>query len=160
MNPTVYLETTVVSYLAAHPSRVLIVAAHQETTRLWWDRRRRDFDLFVSQVVVDEAGVGDPDAVARRLAILGGIPLLDLTPTVANLAVQLATQLPLPEKARADALHIAAASAHGMNYLLTWNCTHIANATRREAIETIIDAQGLKAPIICTPDELLEESNP
>jgi hypothetical protein len=152
-----YLETTVVSYLAARTSRDLRVAAHQQATAEWWTRRRPEFDLYVSELVIEEAGAGDGEAVARRLAILDGIPLLALTEASLALAERLVREASVPRQAQEDALHIALAAVHGMDYLITWNCRHIANATMRGRIEsTCLDA-GVEAPVICTPEELLDE---
>lgn len=157
MLPKVYLETTVVSYLTARPSRDLITAAHQHLTRQWWETRRMDYDLFVALPVLDEAQAGDPDAAARRLAMLQGLPLLTVTADVIQLAHALITPRVLPSRATTDAFHLALAAVHGMDYLLTWNCTHLANAALRSAIEDVCRAQGYEPPIIATPEELLGE---
>lgn len=156
MKPRVYLETTVVSYLTAWRSRELVMAANQEATREWWDDHRLNFDLFVSQAVVQEAVAGDVDAAGRRLDALKGIAELEITDAVRDLAKSLMAGVPLPEKAQIDALHIAVATVHGMDYLLTWNCHHIANARLRHQIQSVCEANGYPAPIICTPLELLE----
>jgi len=157
MRPKVYIETTIPSYLTAWPSRDLVVAARQQITREWWQIRRPDFDLFASQLVIDEASEGDPDAAKRRLEVLKDIPLLALSEDVAELAQAIIERVPFPERAAADALHIAIAVVNGMDYLLTWNCTHIANAALRGAIESVCRSRGYEAPIICTPEELMEE---
>lgn len=159
MKPRVYLETTIPSYLTARPTRDLIRSAHQQVTREWWDRRDR-FDLFVSQLVLRECGGGDPTAAAARLAALDGIPLLEQPSEVAALSDALIERVPLPERAAADAVHIATAAVNGMDYLLTWNCTHIANAALRSRIEAVCRDAGHEPPVICTPAELLsgEES--
>ena len=124
MKPRVYLETTIISYLTARPSRDLITAAHQQITQQWWQTRRAHFDLFVSPPVIQEAQAGDPEAAARRIAGLQDIPLLTLSAEAAGLAQALIAQGPLPDTAVVDALHIAIAAVNGMHYLLTWNCTH------------------------------------
>ena len=151
----VYVETTVISYLAARPSRDLRVAAHQQATAEWWERMRDGFDLFVSQLVVKEASAGDREAAARRLSYLAGIPLLDLSVRSVDLAESLKTTAAVPKEAEEDALHIAVAAAHGVRYLLTWNCRHIANAAMRDRIEAACYDLGYETPIICTPEELL-----
>ncbi len=155
MRPRAYLETTIPSYLTAWRSRDLIKAAHQEVTREWWEIRNR-FDLYVSQVVLRESGGGDTEAAAQRLKALAGIPILDVTPDAQALAADLVERGPVPEKATIDALHIGIAAVHGMDYLLTWNCTHIANAATRGEIEKICRENELTPPIICTPIELME----
>jgi hypothetical protein len=157
MKPKVYLETTIPSYLTARPSRDLVTAAHQQITREWWDTRRHDFDLFVSQMVIDEASAGDPEAAIRRLDVLASQPLLDPQAEGTALAQMLIDHIPLPARAAADALHIAIAVVNGMDYLLTWNYTHIANAALRSRIEAVCRSKGFEVPIICTPEELLEE---
>ena len=156
MKPKVYLETTVVSYLTARPSRDLITAAHQHITQQWWQTQRTRFDLFVAQPVIQEAQAGDPEAAGRRIAVLQNIPLLVLNNAAGGLARALIAPGPLPSNAVVDALHIALAAVHGMHYLLTWNCTHIANAAIRSDIEDVCRAQGYEPPVICTPEELLE----
>ena len=155
MNPSVYLETTIVSYLAARTIRNLIVAAHQQLTRTWWGRRTR-FDLFVSQAVVDEAADGDPNVAKRRLALLENIPVLALSSAVHELAQQLLGAGVVPAKATIDAIHIAVAALNHMQYLLTWNCAHIANAAVRGKIDVACQNASLRAPVICTPEELME----
>src|SRR5262245_61052701 len=157
MRPKVYLETTIPSYLTAWPSRDLIIAAHQQITQQWWSTRKSEFDLFISQPVLDECSEGDEEAAARRLAAVSGIPLLSVTDKTTPLAESLLARVPLPPKAAADALHIAVAAEHGMDYLLTWNCAHIANAVLRPRIEAICREAGFAPPIICTPEELFEE---
>ncbi len=153
MKPRVYLETTIPSYLTAWPSRDLVRAAHQQITREWWQRRDA-YELFVSQMVVRECQAGDPEAAAERLDSLAGLPLLEQNEEVEALARELIRRVPLPDRATADALHIATAATHGMDYLLTWNCTHIANASLRGRIEAVCRDQGFEPPAICTPEEL------
>lgn len=155
MKPKVYVETSVVSYLSARPSGSLILAAHQEVTCEWW-AGRADLDLYISQFVLDEAAQGDPEAAARRLAALEGIDLLDLTDDVTELAGQLVGHGGLPLEARVDAFHVSIATVHGMDYLLSWNCKHIANAGFRGKIEAICRSAGFEPPVICTPLELIK----
>jgi hypothetical protein len=156
MRPKAYVETTVVSYLTASPSRDLVLAAHQQITRDWWNTRDT-FEMFVSQFVLDEASAGDATAADRRIAVLRDLVLLDLTPDATLLAAELVRGGGVPEKAKIDALHIAVASVHGMDYLVTWNCAHIANATMRGRIEAICRRAGFDPPVICTPLELVKE---
>jgi predicted nucleic acid-binding protein len=155
VQPKLYLETTVPSYLTAVPSRDLIRAGHQQITREWWQTGRAGFDIYISQFVLDEATAGDAEAARERLAALHAFPLLDLTDEVVELAEALKTSLALPEKAVTDAIHIALAAVHGMHFLLTWNCTHIANAERFAAIEAAGQERGFSGPVICTPEELM-----
>ena len=157
MKPRVYLETTIPSYLTAWPSRDLVRAAHQQITRDWWDRRRAEFELYISQVVLRECQAGDATAAAERLKILQDLPLLEQTEEATRLAQALVDRVPLPERAAVDALHVAIAAVHGVDFLLTSNCTHIANATLRDPIESVCRENGYEPPAICTPDELLAE---
>jgi len=153
MKPKVYIETSIPSYLTAWRSRDLIVAANQEITKEWWDSREQ-FDLYISALVIQEAGAGNPEAAQKRLEQLDDIPELNITEEVERFAEVLIQKVPLPEKARIDALHIAVAALSGMDYLLTWNCTHIANAILRPKLEAICREFGYEPPTICTPQEL------
>ena len=157
MKPRVYLETTIPSYLTARSSRDLVIAAHQQVTQEWWSNRRVAFELYVSQVVIQEAGGGHDEAARKRLEVLEDLPLVDIDDEVAELGQALLADVPLPAKAAIDAIHIAAAVVSGMDYLLTWNCKHIANAALRSRIEGVCRSRGYDPPVICTPEELLEE---
>jgi len=157
MLPSVYVETSVISYLAARSSPTnLRVAANQETTREWWGSRREKFDLYVSAVVIGEAQRGDRDLAAARMAILQGLHLAQITPEALDLAGALIAGAGVPKKANEDALHIAIAAANGLDYLLTWNCTHIANAVTIPRVNSICRARGFEPPLIYTPQELME----
>lgn len=156
MPERVYVETTFVSYLTARPSRDVVIAGHQQTTHEWWDTRRQSYDLCISQLVLDEAAAGDPQAAQERLAILQTMTYLETTTAALTLAKDLIQAGALPAKAADDALHIAIVATQGVPYLLTWNCRHLANATMRPVIEAVCAGKGLKTPIICTPEELLE----
>ncbi len=155
MNLKVYIETTIVSYLTARPSRDLIIAAHQQLIQEWWDTRREDFDLYISQFVIQESGAGDSAMAQKRLTALDGIALLSITQEAVALARILVEKGPIPEKAEVDALHIAVAASHGVDYLLTWNCKHIANAEMQIRVGKLCRAAGFEPPVICTPEELL-----
>jgi predicted nucleic acid-binding protein len=154
VKPTVYIETTVVSYLTAWPSRDLVRLAQQVLTREWWDGERANFELFTSQFVMDEAGAGDPVAAGERLAVLRTLPLLEITDDVEPLATRLVATGAVPSKAKADAQHLAVAAAAGIDYLCTWNCRHLANMTMRGKIEAACREFGFEPPIIGTPAEL------
>jgi len=156
MKPRVYIETSIPSYLTARRSRDLIATANQELTQEWWETRKDDFYLVISEFVLREASAGDPIAESNRLASIAGIPELNVTDEVGELARMLIEQIPIPRKAQLDAFHIAIAAVHGIDYLLTWNCTHINNAELRPRIEAICRFQGFEPPIICTPQELLK----
>ena len=153
MKPKVYLETSVPSYLTARRSRDLIMAANQEITQEWWDNREQ-FDLYLSSLVLQEASSGDPIAAQKRIEQLNDIPEIDITEEIERFAEILIQKIPLPEKAKMDALHIAIATLGGMDYLLTWNCAHIANALLRPKIEAICREFGYEPPTICTPNHL------
>jgi predicted nucleic acid-binding protein len=156
--PTVYIETSVVSYLTARPSRNLIAYARQVMTRDWWDRRRADFDLVTSRLVVEEAALGDPEAAKDRLQVLSELDLLAIDARIEVIAADLLDARLLPTNAAADALHIAAASMHGVDYILTWNCRHIANMERFPRIAAHLQAMKLAAPVVCTPEELMGDA--
>ncbi len=157
MKARVYIETSVVSYLTARPSRDMVIAAHQELTRQWWDRRAAAFELLVSELVREEAGGGDPEAASKRLLAIGEIPRLEVNADAVALAERLISNGPIPQDSAADALHIALASVNGIDYLLTWNCKHLANAALRQRIEALVETAGYACPVICTPEELMEE---
>lgn len=156
MKQRVYIETTVVSYLTGWPSRDIVIAAHQQITKEWWNKRVR-FELYVSQIVMQEAGSGDPEAAKLRIHALEDINVLELSPEARVLADELLRQGAIPDKAVLDAFHVGIAVVNGMDYLLTWNCTHIANASMRHKIESICRLMGYEPPVICTPEELMEE---
>jgi hypothetical protein len=157
MKPKTYVETSLVSYLTSRPSEDQVCAAHQQVTRTWWWMGRKTFDLYASQFVLDEAAKGDSEAAARRLAALEDIPLLEVTEEATALAARILSGGGLPSQARVDALHVAVATVHGMDYIVTWNCKHIANAMLRSRIEGICRLAGFEPPVICTPIELVEE---
>jgi hypothetical protein len=152
----VYIETTFVSYLTARPSRDVVIAGHQQITHDWWDHCREDYELCISQLVIQEAGDGDPQAAQERLDVLAMMIILEIKEGAVLLAEELVKAGALPVKAGNDGLHIAVAAVHHIPYLLTWNCRHLANATMRIQIETVCASRGLKAPIICTPEEMME----
>lgn len=156
MKPSVYLETTIIGYLAMRVSGILRIAANHETTRDWWDNHRQRFELFVSRYVVDECSGGNPVAARERLVLLDGIPLLEISDAVILLAESLLHNVPFPAKAAVDAYHISVAAMNGVQYLLTWNCKHIANPSLRPRIEFLCREMGYEPPVICTPLELLE----
>lgn len=151
----VYLESTIPSYLAARPSRDLIVAGHQQLTEEWWSTRRESFELYISQFILDEVSMGDRDASRRRLAFLEGIPELRINDSVQDLAAGLVLSRAIPKKAAQDAAHIAIATVHSMDYLLTWNCSHIANAEIIPVVREVCMSRGFECPFICTPEELM-----
>jgi hypothetical protein len=153
--PTVYLETTLPSYLAAWPSRDLIVTAHQQITQEWWQDARSRFEIFISEEVLREIRAGDADAVARRLAVVQGLPILSLTAEVRRLVRWYERRLGLPDKAFADLAHIAFAVAYRMDYLVTWNCAHIANGEVIRRLVSLNTNRKRHTPLIVTPEELL-----
>jgi hypothetical protein len=152
----VYIETTFVSYLKARPSRDVVIAGHQQITQEWWDACRGYYELCASQLVLQEAGAGDPQAAEERIAVLAPMTLLETKEEALALAKELVQAGALPAKAAEDALHIAIAATNGIPYLLTWNCRHMANAAMRPLIESVCASKGYKVPVICTPEELME----
>ena len=156
MKPKAYIETSIVSYLTANPSKDVRSAANQSVTVEWWESRRSAFDLFVSEFVLAEAALGDPDAARRRLEAIEDLPRLETNEAARLLEKSLIVEGPIPTRAEIDAFHIAVATVNGMEYLLTWNCVHIANAAMRPKIERVCREHGYEPPIICTPQELME----
>lgn len=156
MTPRVYVETSVISYLTARPSRDLVMAAHQEVTHEWWHNRRAAFALFYSEAVRAEAAMGDPQAAAQRLTFLGELSLLEIPLQAFDLANALVLATALPAKARVDALHIAIATYERMDFVLTWNFKHIANAQSAVKVRQVCESFGLPCPVLCSPLELLE----
>lgn len=152
---TLYLETTIPSYLTARPSTDVVILGHQHITREWWKTQALHFDIFVSELVHEEIARGDTDAVDRRLAAIERFPVLAVTDEATELAAVYLQDMTLPERASADALHLALATLNGMDYLLTWNCRHIARGSVKRALPLINAARGFGSPTICTPEELL-----
>jgi hypothetical protein len=152
---SVYLETTFISYLVARPSRDLLVAAHQQLTHEWWDTRRSGFECSVSQVVFEEASAGDPAEIQERLAIIAGLPTLPPTEAAELLTQAIMDAGIIPPRALPDAAHVAVSAVHGIDYLLTWNCKHLANAQIARRIARVCEKLGHRMPIICTPEELM-----
>lgn len=156
---SVYLETSFISYLAARPSRTIIEAAHQQVTRDWWSRKRLAFDLRISELVVRECAAGDPDAARQRLDVIAGIARLEINQQVEEIAVGLVRRGLVPPHVAEDALHIALAAAHGVDFILTWNFKHIANPAMQYRIAGFLDEINLALPFICTSEELLGEDD-
>ena len=156
VNPTTYLETSVISYLVARPSRDLVTLASQQITQQWWNAYRAEYELYISEEVVRECREGDQSEVAKRIAILRTIPVIPLTLEIQSLADLLVREKALPIKARADGVHLASAAYHGAELLLTWNMRHLANPRMLPRIRDIIVRVGLRMPEVCTPQALLE----
>jgi hypothetical protein len=154
---SVYLETTFISYLVARRSRDLVVAGHQQLTEEWWTNRRVEFECCISQVVIDEASAGDPTEVQKRLAIIGLLPALDVTADAETLTQAIMAAGVLPPHAFPDAAHVAVSAVHAIDYLLTWNCKHLANAQIARKIAMVCQKLGWRMPTICTPEELMGE---
>ncbi len=159
MKPTVYIESSVISYLTARPSRDVVVAGRQTVTSDWWENHRHRFDLFISDLVKNEISRGDLDAAALRVQKISGIESLFISVDAENLAELLLSKGVVPSGSEEDALHIAVASAQGMDFLLTWNFKHINNAEKRAAIESVVESYGFACPQLCSPEELGVNSN-
>jgi hypothetical protein len=157
MKAKVYIETTIPSYLVARPSRDLLIAGHQQLTRHWWDMRSPTFDLYVSEAVLEEASAGNPILARKRMEFLADISILALTDGILKLAESLVIEGPIPRKAAVDALHIAIATSYACEYLLTWNCRHIANAEIQRKARLVVGRYGFDLPAVCTPEELMGE---
>lgn len=157
--PTLYIETSIVSYLRQRPSSQVIAAARQLLTHQWWDMERNNYELVTSQYVLDEASAGDPVLASERLQSLNGIPLLPLDPQIGVIADEIVSRAILPPQASIDALHIAVVAHHWIQYLLTWNCKHIANAKILPRIHDVLTDLGYPIPIICTPEEMVNDES-
>lgn len=157
--PTLYIETSIVSYLRQRPSAQVIAAARQLLTHQWWDEERGNYQLVTSQYVVDEASAGDPALAAERVQSLDKIPLLPLDAQVGVIANEIIARAILPPQATVDALHIAVVAYHQVQYLLTWNCRHIANAKIMPRIHEVLTELGYLIPIICTPEEMVKDDS-
>lgn len=154
--PSAYIETTIPSYYVARPSMNVIQASRQASTRLWWDGGCSEFDLFTSQEVIQEAKLGETDMARQRLALLVDIPRLEMSQEVGEIALKLIQLGLIPRKAASDAIHIAVASVHHMNYIVTWNFKHIANPYTRERLSAAVSDFGYRLPIMSSPEELIE----
>jgi predicted nucleic acid-binding protein len=152
---SVYIETTIISYLVSRPSRDLLVAAHQQITQEWWDRQREQFECYISQVVIDEVQAGDDEAAARRMETIRVFPVLEATTKAEGLTGIIVEAGAIPKQAVRDAAHIAIAAVNSIDYLLTWNCRHLANAQIIRAVSAVCAAHGYGIPVICTPEELM-----
>lgn len=152
---TLYLETTVIGHLTGRLLTDPIVASRQQLTRQWWTQCACEYDLFISQLVIDECGAGTASAAEERLDVIRALPLLDATFETDLLATALIAAKAIPETEPRDAFHISVAATNGVKYLLTWNFKHIANAILRKQIESVCRNAGFEPPTICTPDELM-----
>ncbi len=150
----VYVETTVISYLTAWPSSNDVIKRDQIATKTWWANCQNDCELFVSEMVLDEAQRGDPQAAAERLEIMKSLPILRRDQNARKLARKFMKEGAIPETERADAMHVAIAATSNMDYLVTWNLRHIKNSTKQSAIEAICRKAGFNVPVILTPREM------
>jgi hypothetical protein len=152
---TVYIESTIPSYLTAHRSAQEPMAFHQQLTHVWWDEFRALYRMYSSIAVRLEISKGDASAAKRRMEVMSGIPELELSPAIEPIAVGIVKILQLPDKAAMDATHLAFCIVHRMDYLLTWNCTHLANATLQKTLFEYCTYHQLHMPVICTPELLI-----
>ena len=156
MKKKVYIETTVVSYFTARPSRDLIMAGHQETTRDLWPDLTAKYESYISAIVYEEVGKGDPDQAKMRLAAIEDLPMLDIDEEARFLAGRIIAARGIPAEYPEDALHIAVAAVNGMDVLVTWNFAHLNNPFTRRAVRKAVESEGYFCPEICSPQELLE----
>lgn len=160
MKPSIYIESSIFSYLRSRPSGHVVSAARQLLTLRWWAEERAKYELVTSQYVIDEISKGTPTLANERLESAADIQLARLDDSAVVLADKLISLYILPEKARLDALHICLATVYEIQYLLTWNCTHIANARILPRIDAFMSKNGLRLPFVCTPEELLDDEYP
>ena len=156
MKPSVYIETTIISYLTAKPSRDLIIAAHQQITNEWWADVRPLVDCYISPFLIDEASRGDAVYAQKRLDEITDFAMLEVNEQIENLAQKYFAALQIPEKAKIDAFHLAVAAWHKMDYVLSWNCKHIASGRVQKTLREVNIRLGVHTPIVCTPEELME----
>jgi len=157
MKPRVYLETTVISYLVGWLNqRSILVAHNQEFTREWWSQSRHEYQLFSSALAMTEARRGEVQRAEERLSFFAETTMLDIPDEATVLALELLRRTRIPSKADVDALHIAIAAVHGMDYLLSWNCKHIVNGNILPQVYAVCRTLGYEPPLICTPSELME----
>jgi predicted nucleic acid-binding protein len=157
VKPRVYIETTVVSYYTGRPSRDLVTAAHQQLTRDWWEERLPILGGCISELVLTEASQGDKQAARLRMDALEKFPILEPGKDSVSLTNLMVESSLVPGEYVNDALHVAIAAVNGIEFLVTWNCKHLANATIRTRLESLIEDYGYESPVICTPEELMEE---
>ena len=156
---SVYIETTIISYLVSRPSRDILIAAHQQMTFEWWTSRRDEFECYISQVVIDEIQAGDNEAAEKRMKEIEDLAVLEVTTEAESLTESIIQDGVIPKRAVRDAAHIAVATVNGVDYLLTWNCRHLANAQIIRKVSLICNREGYSMPVICTPEELMGVQN-
>ena len=156
MKPSVYIETSVVSYLTSRPSRDLVVAGHQQITREWWERILPIIRPVISEFVIDESSMGDSGSAALRLGSIDGFKVLEVNSEIETLAEKYFSAINIPERSRIDASHLAVAAWHGVDYVLSWNCKHIASARVQRILEDLNRELAIITPTVCTPEELME----
>ena len=154
---SVYIESSVISYITSRPSRDIVTSARQAISVEWWEAYKHSFELFVSELVLEEIGSGDSRAASTRLAIIEGIPVLVATPNALTLAKSLIVENAIPASSMEDALHISIAAVQGVDFLLTWNFKHINNANTRDKITQVINRSNFRSPVLCSPEELINE---
>ena len=159
MNKSVYIESSVISYLTARPSRDLVIAGHQAVTAEWWNERRLRYDVYVSPLVVEEISAGDASAAEERLRVITDIPSVTIAAEAESLASALLAANAVPANSARDALHVAIAATQGMDYLITWNFRHINNASTRTMVVDVVSDFGLVCPVLCSPEELMGEDD-
>jgi hypothetical protein len=157
MKPRVYVETSVISYLTARPSSNILLLARQQFTREFWDLRGLKFEALFSDLVLDEASAGDAVAAAARLAACEGLVALVINPGAQAFAQELIRTGAVPATEPEDALHIALATIHQMDYIASWNFAHLVGPAAKFKLQSKISALGHVPPIIATPEEIFEE---
>lgn len=157
MKPKVYIETTVVSYQTGRFSRDIVIAGHQQSTRLFWELLGQTLAPFVSALVVKEASGGDPSMASKRLEAIEAFPVVASCEEAVNLAEALMNTKSVPREFPDDAFHIAIASTTGMDYIVTWNFSHINNPFTITKIRTAVEEAGYVCPEIVSPEAFLGE---
>ena len=159
MNKSVYIESSVISYLTARPSRDLVIAGHQAVTAEWWNERRLRYDVYISPLVVEEISASDDSAAEKRLRVIADIPSVTIAAEAESLASAVLASDAVPANSARDALHVAIAATQGIDYLIRWNFRHINNASTRTMVVNVVSDFGLVCPVLCSPEELMGEDD-
>jgi hypothetical protein len=152
---SVYIETTIPSFATARPSRDIIIAGRQAATIQFWENERHKYNLFISQYVIDECSLGNPEAAQRRLEFLWGIPVIPKTDQTLALANTYQHLLGIPDRSKIDCFHLASCTVAEIDYLLSWNCAHLGIRTFVK-IQAYNDKLGIATPLLLTPESLMD----
>lgn len=154
---SVYIESSVISYITSRSSKDIVTAARKSITIEWWEAYKDSFEVFISELVLEEIGAGDAFAASSRLAVVENIPVLITTDSAIFLAKALISENAIPSTSAEDAMHISIAAVQGIDFLLTWNFKHINNANTKNKIAKVITQNNYTCPVLCSPEELIDD---